>query len=153
MSQGTKYWGRCNGSQDSRKATPFNSWAARALPEDFSALRVDPIRRVRYNPALGDRSSFPFRAPYHMTPAYISELARHVGGTVTIRGWVATTRSSGKIAFLVMRDGTGYLQAVLAKKEVPEAVWATFLSLTHETSVAVTGLVREDARAPGGYEL
>src|ERR1044072_6465046 len=88
-----------------------------------------------------------------MTSAYISDLARHVGGTVTVRGWVATSRSSGKVAFLVVRDGTGYLQAVLARKEVPEAVWATFLSLTQETSVAVTGLVREDTRAPGGYEL
>jgi len=88
-----------------------------------------------------------------MTPAYISELARHVGGTVTIRGWVATTRSSGKIAFLVMRDGTGYLQAVFAKKEVPESVWAAFQALTQETCIAVTGQVREDARSPGGVEL
>ena len=88
-----------------------------------------------------------------MTSAYISELARHVGGTVTVRGWVSTTRSSGKIAFLVVRDGTGYLQAVLARKEVPEAVWAAFQSLTQETCIAVTGQVREDARAPGGHEL
>jgi len=88
-----------------------------------------------------------------MTSAYINELARHVGGTVTVRGWVSTTRSSGKIAFLVVRDGTGYLQAVLARKEVPEAVWAVFHSLTQETCVAVTGQVREDARAPGGHEL
>ena len=88
-----------------------------------------------------------------MTSAYIGDLAGHVGGTVTVRGWVATSRKSGGIAFLVLRDGTGYLQVVLAKKEVPEPVWATFLSLTQETSVAVTGLVREDARAPGGYEL
>ena len=88
-----------------------------------------------------------------MTSAYISELARQLGGTVTVRGWVVTTRSSGKIAFLVLRDGTGYLQTVFAKKEVPEPVWETFLTLTQETCVAVTGQVREDPRAPGGCEL
>jgi asparaginyl-tRNA synthetase len=88
-----------------------------------------------------------------MASVYISDLARHVGDSVTVRGWVATTRSSGKIAFLVLRDGTGYLQVVFAKKEVPEAVWDGFQTLTQETSVAVTGLVREEARAPGGFEL
>ena len=88
-----------------------------------------------------------------MTPVTIAELERHAGETVTVRGWVATTRSSGKIAFLVLRDGTGYLQAVLAKKEVPEPVWELFGRLTHEASVAVTGTVREDARSPGGFEL
>jgi asparaginyl-tRNA synthetase len=88
-----------------------------------------------------------------MTSAYINELARHVGDTVTVRGWVSTTRSSGKIAFLMVRDGTGYLQVVLARKDVPEAVWEVFHGLTQETCVAVTGKVREDARAPGGFEL
>ena len=88
-----------------------------------------------------------------MLPAHISDLGRHVGQTVTVRGWVMTTRSSGKIAFLVIRDGTGYLQAVLPRMEVGEPVWETFQSLTQEASVAVTGVVRADARAPGGHEL
>jgi asparaginyl-tRNA synthetase len=88
-----------------------------------------------------------------MASVYINELGGHVGRTVVLRGWVATTRSSGKIAFLVLRDGTGYLQAVFARKEVPDAVWTGFGALTQETSVAVTGVVREDARAPGGFEL
>ncbi len=83
----------------------------------------------------------------------ISDLRRHVGQSVTVRGWITTTRSSGKIAFLVLRDGTGYLQGVLAKKEVPEAVWTTFGTLALESSVAVTGTVREEPRSPGGYEL
>ena len=83
----------------------------------------------------------------------ISELGKVVGEQVTVRGWVVTTRSSGKIAFLVLRDGTGYVQGVLAKKEVAADVWERFATLTQETSVAVTGTVREDARAPGGYEL
>ena len=88
-----------------------------------------------------------------MTPVHIEELGRFVGATVTVRGWVSTTRSSGKIAFLVVRDGTGYLQAVFARKEVSDAVWEAFAALTQEASVAVTGVVRADPRSPGGYEL
>src|SRR5258706_5299154 len=72
------------------------------------------------------------------------------GTTVAVRGWVATTRSSGKIAFVVVRDGTGYLQAVLSKKEVPDSAWEAFGRLTQETSIEVTGAVRADTRAPGG---
>jgi asparaginyl-tRNA synthetase len=83
----------------------------------------------------------------------ISDLKHHAGDVVTVRGWVMTTRSSGKIAFLVMRDGTGYLQAVFPKAEVAEGAWERFGTLTQEASVAVEGTVRQDARAPGGYEL
>jgi asparaginyl-tRNA synthetase len=83
----------------------------------------------------------------------IADLPALAGSSVTIRGWVVTTRSSGKIGFLVVRDGTGYLQAVLSRAELPEAVWATFKQLTQEASVAVTGTVRADQRAPGGVEL
>jgi asparaginyl-tRNA synthetase len=72
------------------------------------------------------------------------------GKTVSVRGWVTTTRSSGKIAFVVLRDGTGYLQVVLSKKEVPDSAWEAFGRLTQETSIEVTGVVRADARAPGG---
>ena len=88
-----------------------------------------------------------------MTAPAIAELSRHIGGTVTVRGWVMTTRSSGKIAFVVVRDGSGYLQGVVSRKEVTEAVWDRFQTLTQETSVALTGVVREDARSPGGVEL
>src|SRR5205809_1874740 len=80
----------------------------------------------------------------------IEALPRLVGQTVAVRGWVMTTRSSGKIAFVVLRDGTGYLQAVLSKKDVSDAAWDAFGKLTQETSVEVTGTVRADARAPGG---
>src|SRR5579859_728129 len=83
----------------------------------------------------------------------IEALADRVGQTVTVRGWVMTTRSSGKIAFVTLRDGTGYLQAVLSKKDVSEAAWEASGRLTQETSIAVTGVVRADARAPGGVEL
>ena len=85
--------------------------------------------------------------------ARIDELGGRVGQAVTVRGWVMTTRSSGKIAFVVLRDGTGYLQAVISKKEVPDATWDAFGQLTQETSLAVTGNVRADQRAPGGVEL
>jgi len=88
-----------------------------------------------------------------MTAVQISGLRAHVGQTVTVRGWVVTTRSSGKIAFVVVRDGSGIVQGVLSKKEVPGETWAAFESLTQETSVALTGSVREEARSPGGYEL
>jgi asparaginyl-tRNA synthetase len=88
-----------------------------------------------------------------MAVANISGLHAHVGETVTVRGWVVTTRSSGKIAFVVVRDGSGYVQGVLSKKEVTEATWATFAALTHESSVAVIGTVRAEPRSPGGYEL
>src|SRR6059036_541497 len=84
----------------------------------------------------------------------IEELPQRVGGeTVVVRGWVMTTRSSGKIAFVALRDGTGYLQAVLSKKDVSAAAWDGFGRLAQETSVEVTGAVRADARAPGGVEL
>ncbi len=88
-----------------------------------------------------------------MTVAQIEELGPLAGGEVLVRGWVVTTRSSGKIAFLVLRDGTGHLQAVLSKKEVGDDIWARFQALTQESSVEVTGTVRADERAPGGVEL
>jgi asparaginyl-tRNA synthetase len=88
-----------------------------------------------------------------MAAVDISGLHAHVGETVTVRGWVVTTRSSGKIAFVVVRDGSGYVQGVLSKKEVPETTWSAFATLTQESSVLLTGVVREEPRSPGGYEL
>jgi asparaginyl-tRNA synthetase len=80
----------------------------------------------------------------------IEALAGLNGRTVIVRGWVMTTRSSGKIAFVMLRDGTGYVQAVLSKKDVPEAAWSAVGALTQEAAVEITGTVRADARAPGG---
>jgi asparaginyl-tRNA synthetase len=88
-----------------------------------------------------------------MATIQISDLRTHAGETVTLRGWVVTTRSSGKIAFVVIRDGSGTVQGVLSKKEVPESAWAAFAGLTQETSVAITGLVREEPRSLGGFEI
>ncbi len=83
----------------------------------------------------------------------IEALPALAGRSAVVRGWVMTTRSSGKIAFVSLRDGTGYLQVVVSKKDVPERVWDTLGTLTQETSVEVSGAVRADARAPGGVEL
>ncbi len=83
----------------------------------------------------------------------IAELYRHNGQTVTLRGWVYHLRSSGKVRFLVLRDGTGLAQAVLVKGNLPEEDFQEFERLTLESSVALTGRVKAEPRAPGGYEL
>src|SRR5256886_1589406 len=84
---------------------------------------------------------------------WIEALPPLAGQTVTVRGWVTTTRSSGKIAFVVVRDGTGLMQAVLSKRDLGSGVWDSFEKLTQETSVEVTGVVRVEPRAPGGVEM
>lgn len=83
----------------------------------------------------------------------ISEVGKHVGETVTIGAWLYNKRSSGKIQFLQLRDGTGFIQGVLVKKEIDEESWEAAKKATQETSLYVTGIVREDERAPSGYEL
>jgi asparaginyl-tRNA synthetase len=87
------------------------------------------------------------------TRTYIDEIAGHVGGRVTIRGWLHRRRSSGRIHFLTVRDGTGFLQVVLSKAAVGDDVFALADHLGQETSLIVEGTVREDTRAPGGFEL
>src|SRR2546425_1284187 len=88
-----------------------------------------------------------------MTHTYIEDIGKYVGGEVTLRGWVHNKRSSGKIQFLIVRDGTGYIQAVVAKNAVSPEIFSAADSLTHESSLAVTGTVRQDSRAPSGFEL
>src|SRR5262245_4182910 len=75
------------------------------------------------------------------------------GETVTLRGWLAARRSSGKIHFLQVRDGSGIIQCVMGKRDVPEDVFASADHLPQETALEVTGSVRADARSPIGYEL
>jgi asparaginyl-tRNA synthetase len=87
-----------------------------------------------------------------MKPVYVEDLGNHVGGEVAIRGWVYHLRSSGKIRFAVIRDGTGLVQCVIAENDSPGA-FRVFDDLTQETSCLVRGKVREDSRAPGGYEI
>jgi asparaginyl-tRNA synthetase len=84
---------------------------------------------------------------------YIEDVAAHVGETVTLKGWLHNRRSSGKLHFLTVRDGTGFIQAVMSKAAVGPEVFVSADHLGQESAVVVTGAVRADARAPGGYEL
>ena len=88
-----------------------------------------------------------------MTRIYIEDAGKHVGEEVTLWGWLHNKRSSGKIQFLMVRDGTGYIQGVLVKNAVAPEIFAAADALTHESSLKVTGKVREDSRAPSGYEM
>lgn len=83
----------------------------------------------------------------------IAQVGQYVDKEVTIGAWLANKRSSGKIAFLQLRDGTGFIQGVVVKAEVEEALFQQAKALTQETSLYVTGIVREDERSPFGYEL
>ena len=84
---------------------------------------------------------------------YIEELARHTGERVTLQGWLAQKRSSGKVKFLVLRDGTGYLQCVAFARDVPAELFESCDRVPLESSIRVRGAVRADDRAPGGFEL
>jgi asparaginyl-tRNA synthetase len=83
----------------------------------------------------------------------ISEIGKHEGESVTIRGWLYNLRESGKLLFPIFRDGTGVIQGVVPKAAVPPEVFDSLKGLTQESSVIVEGKVRADKRAPGGYEL
>jgi len=86
----------------------------------------------------------------------IENIARYVGQEVTLQGWLYNRTDKGKLQFLQVRDGTGFIQCVVFQKDVPEEVFAASARLTQESSLIVTGVVRQDPRAPGvppGYEL
>ncbi len=89
------------------------------------------------------------------TPArtFINQLAEHVGSEVTIKGWLYNLRSSGKILFPQLRDGTGIVQCVALKNSISPEVWDALKGLGQESALAIRGTVRADARAPGGYEI
>ena len=84
---------------------------------------------------------------------YIEDIARHEGQVVTLRGWLHNRRSSGKIHFLTVRDGSGFIQCVMSKKAVGDETFQKADHLGQESALLVEGAVRADARAPGGYEL
>ena len=87
------------------------------------------------------------------TSLSISDLPGHVGETVTLKGWLYHWRKGGKIWFLVLRDGSGYVQGVVSKADVPEPVWEAATTVTQESTLEVTGVVKADARSAGGVEL
>jgi len=84
---------------------------------------------------------------------YIEDIGKHTGEEVTIKGWLHNRRSSGKIHFLTVRDGSGFIQAVMSKAAVGEDAFKTADHLSQESSVTITGTAREDKRAPSGYEI
>lgn len=84
---------------------------------------------------------------------YIEDIGDYAGREVTIEGWLAAKRSSGKILFLQIRDGTGFIQCVAGKADIGDDAFAAADALTQESSLRVTGTVAEDPRAPGGHEI
>jgi asparaginyl-tRNA synthetase len=84
---------------------------------------------------------------------YIEDIGAHEGQDVTLKGWLHNRRSSGKIHFLIVRDGTGFIQAVMSKAAVGDELFKVADHLSQETSVIVTGTARADTRAPSGYEI
>src|SRR6267378_1823625 len=82
------------------------------------------------------------RAP--MLTVRIKELPQHVGQKVTVNGWLYNKRTSGKLQFPIIRDGSGYLQCVVFKKEVSEETWKAVEEVTQESTVRVTGMVRAE---------
>jgi asparaginyl-tRNA synthetase len=87
------------------------------------------------------------------TIAYIEDIADYAGQQVTVRGWLHNRRSSGRIHFLTVRDGTGFIQSVMSKGSVSEETFVLADHLSQETALLLTGTVRADVRAPGGYEI
>lgn len=88
-----------------------------------------------------------------MPYTYINEIGRHAGEEVTLRGWLFNKRSSGKLGFLEIRDGSGIIQGVVSKKDVDEATWLGVETVTQESSIIVTGIPREHPKRPGVYEI
>ncbi len=87
------------------------------------------------------------------THTYINQLAQHVGSEVTLKGWLYNMRSSGKILFPQLRDGTGVVQCVVLKNAVDPELWEAFKAMGQESAVVMKGTVRADSRAPGGFEI
>jgi asparaginyl-tRNA synthetase len=86
----------------------------------------------------------------------IQDIAQHVGENVTLQGWLFNRTDKGRLQFLQVRDGTGFVQCVVFKKEVSPGIFEAARGLTQESSLVVTGTVRQDPRAPGipgGYEV
>ena len=123
---------RCTAVATSRRAALLSGILGVVLPP-------------RHSPVIRDMSTVPF--------VRIAELPAHLGQPVTVRAWVTHVRSSGKVAFAALRDGTGTAQAVFVKSQIGEELWARFAELTTETSVAVTGEARENPRAPGVLDI
>ncbi len=84
---------------------------------------------------------------------YIRDAKDYAGQEVSVRGWVYSTRGHGKVKFVVARDGTGMIQCVMVKGETPDSAFEAFDKLTQESSIIITGTIREEPRAVGGFEM
>ena len=84
---------------------------------------------------------------------YINQLSKHAGAEVVLKGWLYNMRSSGKILFPQLRDGTGVVQCVVLKNAISTELWEELKALGQESALKIKGTVRADARAPGGYEI
>jgi len=84
---------------------------------------------------------------------YINQLSKHAGAEVVLKGWLYNMRSSGKILFPQLRDGTGVVQCVVLKNAISPELWEQLKGLGQESALVIKGAVREDSRAPGGYEI
>jgi len=84
---------------------------------------------------------------------YINQLSKHVGEEVVLKGWLYNLRSSGKILFPQLRDGTGVVQCVVLKNDIDAETWEALKGLGQESALAIKGSVRADSRAPGGFEI
>lgn len=88
-----------------------------------------------------------------MVYSEIRDLGKHVGQEVTLRGWLYNKRKSGKIRFLMVRDGSGLIQCVVLKNEIDEKIWDKSDEITQESSLKITGIINEDKRSPCGFEM
>lgn len=88
-----------------------------------------------------------------MQNIYISDLAKYVDQTITLKGWLYNKRSSGKVKFVILRDGTGLLQCVVFKGNVSPEVFELADKIGQESSIEITGKIKEEKRAPGGFEM
>src|SRR5205085_1061078 len=84
---------------------------------------------------------------------YINQLSEHAGGEVVLKGWLYNMRSSGKILFPQLRDGTGVVQCVVLKNAISPELWESLKGLGQESALVIKGTVRADSRAPGGFEI
>ena len=122
---------------------------------------IAPVRRsgrLRRQPAVRSPLADSFitssaRIRRLMTTVRIKDLSQHVGEKVTVNGWLYNKRTSGKLQFPIIRDGSGYLQCVVSKKEVSDETWSDSDRSSQEASISVTGNVVAESRAPGGVEM
>ena len=125
----------------SNPRTVLEAHGPRARRARFGELRRHELRHLNLSPAHRSGAQPP------TMHSYIKDIGSHVGETVTIKGWLHNRRSSGKIHFLMVRDGTGFMQVVMGKNDVPPKSFQQADHLSQESAIAVTGLVRADARA------